>query len=107
MKQLLFLLVCLYGTFVLQAQPITLKGKVKSKLTGEPVSSASVQVKGRAIGTIADEKGDFSLKVGALPASLLISSVNFEDQEIMVSSADALTVVLNPSMNMAEVIVEG
>lgn len=89
------------------AQQIVLKGKVKNKHTGESIPAATVLVKGRTTGATANDKGDFTLTVGTLPASLLVSSVNFEEQEVTVSGPDELTILLTPAVNLAEVIVEG
>ncbi|MCU0386786.1 MAG: carboxypeptidase-like regulatory domain-containing protein, partial [Flavihumibacter sp.] len=50
---------------------------------GEPLPGASIKVKGTTGGTSADANGNFTIAVPA-NATLIISSIGFEDQEIKV-----------------------
>jgi outer membrane receptor protein involved in Fe transport len=67
----------------------TVSGTVKNSLTGEGIASVSVSVKGSTQGTTTDATGNFRLSVANLPATLVISSVGFDAQEVTVSSASA------------------
>ncbi len=72
----------------------TVSGTIKSKSSGETLSAVSVSVKGTTRGTFTDDKGNFKLTVEKLPATLVVSSVGFEDQEINVTSGAFLEVSL-------------
>ncbi|HEY0068242.1 MAG TPA: carboxypeptidase-like regulatory domain-containing protein, partial [Flavisolibacter sp.] len=67
----------------------TVSGTVRNSLTGEGIASVSVSVKGGTQGTTTDATGNFRLSVANLPATLVISSIGFEQQEVIVSSASA------------------
>lgn len=75
---------------------------------GNPLSGASVQVKGTGIGTYTDSKGEFSLDVPE-NATLIISYVGFEPKEIeLISSLTYINVALSASGKISdEVIVVG
>ena len=61
---------------------------MRNSLTQEPVPSASITIKGSAAGTFSDEKGNFRLTTSQkVPLTLVISSVSFETQEVLVSDA--------------------
>ncbi len=96
-----FLLYC----FALSAQQNNISGKVKNKHTEEGVSSVSVIVKGASSGTFTDDKGNFILHVPALPATLMISSVGFEPQEVNIDSREKVSIALNPIMAIGEEVV--
>jgi hypothetical protein len=81
---------------------------------GEPVSWASIQLKGTRLGTRAGADGHFSLDItGHLMRQLVISSVGFVTQEIRVKPAfrdydtSPLEITLNPSIQgfMGDVVV--
>ncbi|UYQ94918.1 SusC/RagA family TonB-linked outer membrane protein [Chitinophaga horti] len=63
----------------------TVTGRVTND-AGEPLPKASVKVKGTNTGTLADETGNFRLEQVQLQTTLVISYVNFEEKEIVVTS---------------------
>jgi TonB-dependent starch-binding outer membrane protein SusC len=75
---------------------------------GEPVVAASVVVKGTTSGTTTDQKGTFSIDAPE-NATLVISSVGFQTQEIAVKGDRSFTVHLqdNAASSMNEVVVVG
>ena len=76
------------------AQNTTIKGSVKNATNKEVVSAVSVLVKGTSEGTYTDDKGNFTIVTGKkFPVTLIISSVGFETQEIVVSSASQMVSV--------------
>lgn len=88
------------------AQNITVKGKILNE-DGQPVVGASVIVKGTTTGTTTDNAGNFSIAV-AKGAALVISSVNYTDQEVIVGdSADINVRLTRSSGSLGEVIVVG
>src|SRR5215510_9711614 len=76
------------------AQNVTLTGSIKNNSTKETLPAVSVVLKGTSQGTFTDSKGDFKLTVAKLPVTLVVSSVGFEDSEISVTDAVAITVEL-------------
>ncbi len=72
---------------VTKAQTTTVSGKVENNATKEKVAAASVTIKGTGTGTYTDDKGNFKVNVSNFPATLIITSVGYEPQEIIVNSA--------------------
>ncbi len=99
----LFITVALSG-LSLQAQTVLL-GTVKSKASNETLSAVSVTVKGTARGTFTDDKGNFKLTVDKLPATLVVSSVGYEDQEINVTNAGFIEVSLADKASLGQEVV--
>ncbi|MBX9785212.1 MAG: TonB-dependent receptor [Chitinophagaceae bacterium] len=99
----LFLLVAFSG-LAAQAQT-TIFGTVKSKASGETLSAVSVSIKGTTKGTFTDDKGNFKLTVDKLPVTLVVSSVGFEDQEINVTSAATVDIILATKASLGQEVV--
>ena len=76
------------------AQTTTLTGSVKNSQNNEVVPAVSVTVKGGSAGTYTDDRGNFKLSVNQkFPLTLVFSSVGFETQEKVISSATESVVV--------------
>lgn len=74
------------------AEPPKVKGRVLGE-NGEPVSGATVQIKGIANkGTITDGNGYFELQDIRNDAVLIISGVSIETQEVPVNGKDEFTI---------------
>ena len=88
------------------AQNVTITGKILNAVSREGVGSVSITVKGSGEGTFTDPNGDFRLTVKQLPATLVISSVGFDQQEVTVSNAsDVVNVSLNPGSSLGQEVV--
>ncbi|MFD2920459.1 SusC/RagA family TonB-linked outer membrane protein [Terrimonas rubra] len=61
-RTLLVLLVMLFAGSLLQAQSVTVRGKVTSAIDGFPIAAASVQAEGTALGTFTDSTGRYELR---------------------------------------------
>jgi len=74
----------------LLAQETKISGVVTDAETGQPISRASINVKGKLTGTVTDENGKFSLTVNKvkLPFSILITSVSHQAKEVEITSQD-------------------
>jgi TonB-linked SusC/RagA family outer membrane protein len=71
------------------------------------LSKASVFIKGTKLGTTTDELGNFSLSAPASAKTLVVSSLNFDTQEISIAAGN-MTIVLTSNQNkMDEIIVVG
>ena len=55
------------------AQQTNISGKITDSATGKPLSGASINVKGKLIGTITGEEGTFQLTVNKLKLPFLIN----------------------------------
>lgn len=84
---------------------------VKGKVLGEgalPLSGASVQVKGTTLGTTTDGNGNFSLSVPNNNVTLIISSVGYTEQEVVLGGKNEVTVTLvSSTKEMDQVVVIG
>ena len=93
----------------------TVTAQNRSKVTGivnddkgNPVSNASVTVKGTNNGVTTNINGAFSIEVPSTKSILVISSVGYKSQEVEVGNSTNLTVnlVVNPN-SLNEVVVVG
>jgi TonB-linked SusC/RagA family outer membrane protein len=86
---------------------VTVSGKVVN-VTGQPIIGASVTVKDSNVGTSTDAEGNFSLTVPD-NATLVVSSVGFETQEVAVNARTTINITLQESTgrSMDEVVVIG
>lgn len=98
---LLFLL-CLIPLFAF-SQNITVKGIVKDA-TGEPVIGASVIEKGTTNGITSDIDGNFTLTTPR-NATLVISFVGYQSQEIALNGRTFLTVTLQDDTKLLDEVV--
>jgi iron complex outermembrane receptor protein len=90
------------------AQDLRLSGNVTDGLTREPVSNASISVKGKTNGTISNDKGFFSLNISKLkfPFTIVISSASYAEKEIIINSVvSSLSVSLDQKSALNEVVV--
>lgn len=109
MRRILFMLMCLvFAIGQLCAQTQTVTGKVTDE-TGNPVIGASVQARGSRVGTTTDANGTFTIRVPQSVRTLIISSVNFANQEVAVSnnSGDVAVQLKAATGNLSEVVVTG
>ncbi|MEO7292002.1 MAG: TonB-dependent receptor plug domain-containing protein, partial [Ginsengibacter sp.] len=70
---------------------------------GDAIPLASILQKGTSNGTAADENGKFSLAVTGANPVLIISSVNFQTQEIKAGSRNDLSIELSGTNILSEV----
>lgn len=85
----------------------TIRGIVTSS-KGEPVVAASVLIKGTGTGTTTDQKGIFTIEAPE-NATLVISSIGFQQQEALVNGNKSLNILLRESAanSMDELVVVG
>lgn len=104
----LFILLSLCFSLTLIAQETILSGTLTDATTNEPVSNASVTIKGKRTGTITDNKGAFKLNVTnvPLPFTLVVSSINYGTKELQVANAsETLVITLEPQTGLLTEIV--
>src|SRR5258706_6898534 len=110
-KTLLSALLFTVFLFVLQvsyAQDKTVTGKVTDSKDGTPVAGATVQVKGTRTATSTRNDGTFSI-TASQNATLVITSIGYESQEVSVAGKTNVEVSFVPSAgsNLNEVVVTG
>lgn len=99
MRHLCFLFICLLPSWV--AAQATLAGTVTDALTGEPVAFATVYLDGTSKGEVTQDDGRFTLTGVALPASLVVSHLNYRNQTIALKATGApLNIRLAPAEEM-------
>lgn len=105
--QKLFLIPLLLLCLVVHAQTRTVKGKVVSAKDNQPVSGASVFIKGKSNGTTTGNDGSFSLNVPSGNVTLVISYIGYASVEQLVEgSLSEITVALSASSgDLGEVVV--
>lgn len=83
------------------AQDLTITGVVTDETTGEPVSFASVVVKGTTVGVNTDIDGNYSI-TAASDAVLQFSFMGYETLEIPVNGKAVINVTMAPDSEMLE-----
>ena len=91
------------GSNLERLQDVLVSGTVISS-DGNPVAGASVVVKGTRVGTTTDNGGNYSLSVPD-NATLVISSVGFETQEVAVNGRTSINVTLPTSTRAVDAVV--
>lgn len=105
--QQLFLIPLVLLCVTADAQTRTVTGKVVSVRDNQPVSGASIQIKGnRPTGTATGNDGSFSISVPSGKVTLVISSVGFESvDKIVDANSSNVTVELSGSQSELEGVV--
>ncbi len=102
----LAILLLLPATTIL-AQQKTISGKVTDS-NNQPITGATVSVKGSTVATQTNAEGSFSIIVPGSSAVLLFSSIGFEPRELPVGNNLTLTVALKTTTsNLNEVVITG
>ena len=100
-RSLLILSILCFFSICVQAQ--TVSGVVKDD-AGEPIIGASVMVQGSKEGAITDFNGNFSVKAGS-NATLSISYVGYETQQVSVGGRTSVSVILKENFNSLDDVV--
>lgn len=103
---LLVLLQLIIGTA--WAQSIEVTGRITSQTSGEPLSGATVLIKGTITATTTDANGYFKINAPDSKSILVISFIGMKTQEIMVPANGVANIQLASSIgNLQEVVVVG
>ena len=108
-KKMLFILCISLSSLNLLAQNKILKGKIIATRDNTPVSGATVSIKGSSISAAASSDGSFSIPVNSSRVTLVISSVGYVKNELVVdASQNNITVALDEDQTtMDEVVLVG
>lgn len=84
----------------------TISGVVR-ETTGEPIPGASVREKGTTNGAATDINGNFSFSASSAKATIVVSFVGYETQEIALNGRKSVTVTLTSDEILDDVVVVG
>lgn len=102
---ILGLLFAIIGTSVVNAQ--TIKGIVTDE-NGQALAFSNVVDKATSNGVTTDAKGNFEIKVGGFPATLIAKYVGYQNKTIEVTNAtEAIVFKLDTNNSLDEVVVTG
>ncbi|SHK85677.1 TonB-linked outer membrane protein, SusC/RagA family [Chitinophaga jiangningensis] len=91
-----------------QVVPVSVTGTVQDANTGETLPGVTIGVKGTSAGTITNADGKFELKNVTLPATLNFTFVGFTAQQLVITKAQPINVLLKrESKDMQQVVVIG
>lgn len=91
----------------IQRQDISIRGKVTSQETGEPIPGVNVLVKTTPIGTITDIDGNYTINAPE-DGTLLFSYIGYVTEEIPVNSRSVINVAMVTDIrSLEEVVVTG
>lgn len=95
--------------FAASAQNHTLTGNVSSKSTNQPLSGATVSVKGGRTATTTDNSGNFTLSVPVSAKLLVVSYIGMGNQEVAIPASGSVSIQLEQSATskLDEVVVVG
>jgi TonB-dependent SusC/RagA subfamily outer membrane receptor len=96
----IFVLLSILGSNNLMAQTVIITGKITSEQDGLGVSGASVSLKGTTKGTYSNDNGTFSLEISGTNATLVISSIGFDAQELLIGNQTVFDIILVPSSSV-------
>ena len=108
MKKVLLALsfLMVFGLTCLLAQTRTITGTVTGSDDGMPIPGASVFVKGTTVGTVTQGNGTYTLSVPQDAATVVVSFVGMQTQEVAIAGRSAINVALESSaVAMDEVVV--
>lgn len=102
----LFTLLLLISGSVFAQKRIT--GKIINPETSQPISGATLQIKGTSTATQTAADGSFAISTTETNPTLVVSSVGFEQQEIPLRNQNNVTVSLkSTTASLSEVVVTG
>lgn len=100
-------LVCLLlFSNLLIAQQKTITGKV-TDANNQPVSGATVTVRGTTIGTYTDDDGNFTITVPSSRSTLLVSNIGYEFREVSITGNSVSVSLIPKSTTLNDVVVTG
>lgn len=93
-KAIFVVCVSLIGLGTLAAQTLTITGKISSDQDGVGIPGASISLKGTSKGTFSNDDGLFSLDLTEKSGTLIISSIGYETQEVVLGNTTKLDIIL-------------
>ncbi|WP_409232291.1 carboxypeptidase-like regulatory domain-containing protein [Polaribacter gochangensis] len=94
-----------FSTFQTSINNFTIQGKVIDKNTGKAIPFCSIVIDGTFTGTSSNELGEFEIKVDTLPAKLIFTHLNYDEQTIHITSNKNLVIQLTPFVHELEEVI--
>jgi Ca-activated chloride channel homolog len=110
MKKRIWILVLVMGASLgmLSAQERTIIGKVTSADDGSVLPGVNVMLKGTALGSVTDGKGEYHIIVPAKGGTLVFSFIGFQTKEMKIGVSNTLNVSLQTDVQqLNEIVVTG
>ncbi len=85
----------------LLSQQIVLKGKIIDSKTGDPIEFANFYLKKGLVGGTANENGEFQMKVGSLPDSLIVSFIGYNSERLLIQEDPKTKITIKLSENVS------
>src|SRR4030095_2600777 len=100
------LVICIHQLLSAQKQTIQVSGTVTDSVTSEPVTHATVSIKGTPHKMYTDDRGYFSFNVeGNFPITISVTHTSFEARDIVMEGYSSMTIQLKPSGQLNEVVI--
>lgn len=91
-----------------RAQQTQVRGTVVSADSSGPVRSATVVVQGTTIGTITNDKGEFSIRVPGAGLNLIVTRIGYVRQVVPVNGLTNMTIrMTHTTLSLSDVVVVG
>ncbi|RYZ30790.1 MAG: SusC/RagA family TonB-linked outer membrane protein [Chitinophagaceae bacterium] len=107
LKALFMMLLSVCTVSLLNAQNVTVTGKVTDKETGKPIEGVSVKVKNNTAGTQTNAEGNFSIAVPSTESILTFTSVGFTYFETKAGTGPLSIGMMATNSKLDEVVVIG
>ncbi len=98
--------VLLLFSLLSMAQTRSVSGTVLNE-KGEPITNASILIKGTTRGTTTDNNGQFSLSVPASATTLVVSSLNYASKEYPITGSSLRMTLAASNISLDDVVVIG
>lgn len=102
------MIVLLFFSLPMQAQQVTITGKVTDLENGEPLPGVNILAKGTTTGTVTDVDGNYQLSVGSDVTTLVFSSIGYTTEEVEINGRSTINLTMAPDIqSLSEVVVVG
>lgn len=96
-RLLLLILVSTWSTLAFSQQTKSVTGIVADS-TGSPLPGVTIKVKGTKISALSNEQGNFTVPMATENATLVFSSIGYQNKEVAASSGGSVSVVLSSNV---------
>jgi TonB-dependent SusC/RagA subfamily outer membrane receptor len=105
-QAILFAVILLLGAVNVTFAQVKISGKVKSKVTGEGLSGATILLKGTTLSSVTDVKGEFTISTPEKGGTLTVSYAGMKTVDIKVTNeTKVLEIILDETIGNEVVVV--
>ncbi len=106
-QAILFAVILLFGAVNVTFAQVKISGKVKSKVTGEGLSGATILLKGTTLSSVTDVKGEFTISAPEKGGTLTISYAGMKTVDVKVTNQTKILEITLDETIGNEVVVVG